>query len=107
MNSGMNSLAFVEREAVALAVEVTEDELTVLQVDGRRVPVPLFWDPRLSHAPEVEREKFEFIGRGGGIYWPLIDEDVSVSGILKGNPSYEFETSLNACLSKRESSPSR
>ena len=99
----MNSLAVVEREAVASAVEVTEDELTVSLIDGRRVSVPLVWYPRLSHATQSEREKYELIGRGTGIHWPLIDEDLSVSGILKGNPSYESEKSLRKWLDKRKS----
>lgn len=103
----MNSLAVVEREAVASAVQVTEDELTVSLVDGRRVSVPLVWYPRLSHATQIEREKYELIGRGTGIHWPLIDEDLSVSGILKGNPSCESEKSLKAWLDERGSIKSR
>lgn len=99
----MSSLAVVEREAIASAVEVTEDELTVSLVDGRRISVPLVWYPRLSHATRIEREKFELIGRGTGIHWPLVDEDLSVSGILKGNPSYESEKSLKAWLEARGS----
>jgi len=99
----MNSLAVVEREAVASEVLVSEDELTVSLVDGRRISVPLAWYPRLSHATQIEREKYQLIGRGTGIHWPLIDEDLSVSGILKGNPSYESEKSLGAWLSERES----
>ena len=99
----MNSLAVVEREAVASGVLVTEDELTVSLVDGRRISVPLAWYPRLSHATQIEREKYQLIGRGTGIHWALIDEDLSVSGILKGNPSYESEKSLGAWLSERES----
>jgi hypothetical protein len=101
--NGMNSLATVEREVAALGVVVTEDELTVSLVDGRRISVPLAWYPRLSHASEIEREKYELIGRGTGIHWPLIDEDLSVSGILKGNPSYESEKSLSRWLNERES----
>ena len=99
----MNSLAVVEREAIASSVVVTEDELSVSLVDGRRVSVPLAWYPRLSHATPIEREKCELIGRGTGIHWPLIDEDLSVSGILKGNPSFESEKSLQAWLDGRES----
>ena len=99
----MNSLALVEREVAALSVVVTEDELTVSLIDGRRISVPLAWYPRLSHASEIEREKYELIGRGTGIHWPLIDEDLSVSGILKGNPSYESEKSLSSWLKERES----
>ena len=99
----MNSLAVVEREAVASAVEVTEDELTVSLVDGRRVSVPLVWYPRLSHATQKERETYELMGRGTGIHWPLVDEDLSVSGILRGNPSCESEKSLRGWLEERAS----
>ena len=99
----MNSLAIVEREVAALGVVVSEDELTVSLIDGRRISVPLAWYPRLSHASKAEREKYELIGRGTGIHWPLIDEDLSVSGILKGNPSYESEKSLSSWLKERES----
>jgi hypothetical protein len=41
------------------------------------------------------------IGHGTGIHWPLLDEDLSVSGILKGNPSFESEKSLQAWLDAR------
>lgn len=97
----MNSLAVVEREAAASSVEVTEDELIVSLVDGRRISVPLAWYPRLSHATPEERDSYELMGRGTGIHWPLIDEDLSVSGILRGNPSYESEKSLQNWLKGR------
>ncbi len=103
----MNSLAGVERDMVATKVEISEYELTVSLLDGRRISVPLGWYPRLSHATPSEREKFEVIGRGTGIHWPLLDEDISVSGIFKGNPSYECEESLKNWLAERESIPSR
>lgn len=99
----MNSLAVVEREAMASSVEVTEDELIVSLVDGRRISVPLSWYPRLSHGNSLERNEYELMGRGTGIHWPLLDEDLSVSGLLKGNPSFESEKSLSAWLKTRES----
>ena len=99
----MNSLSVVEREAIASKVEITEDELIVSLVDGRRISVPLTWYPRLSHGTEKERKEHELIGRGTGIHWPLLDEDLSISGILRGNPSFESEQSLSVWLKNRES----
>jgi len=99
----MNSLAVVERAAIASHVEINENELSVSLVDGRRISVPLSWYPRLSHATPAEREQCQLIGRGTGIHWPLLDEDLSVSGILKGNPSFESEQSLQAWLDARAS----
>jgi len=103
----MNSSAVVEREAAASSVVVTDDELIISLVDGRRISAPLVWYPRLSHATQKERETYELMGRGTGIHWPLIDEDLSVSGILRGNPSYESEKSLQGWLEKRGSIQSR
>lgn len=65
-------------------VEVTDDELTVHLVDGRRVSAPLVWYPRLLHASPDQRNEWELIGEGEGIHWPQIDEDLSVAGILRG-----------------------
>ncbi len=98
----MNSLDMVQREATASKIEVSEDELIVHLVDGRRISAPITWYPRLSHATQKERDHYELIGRGTGIHWPLLDEDLSVSGILKGNPSFESEKSLQAWLDARE-----
>ncbi|ACF14405.1 conserved hypothetical protein [Chloroherpeton thalassium ATCC 35110] len=94
----MNSLAIVEREAAASNVEVTEDELIVSLFDGRRISVPITWYPRLFHGTVEERSTYELMGRGTGIHWPLLDEDISVSGLLKGNPSFESERSLQNWL---------
>jgi hypothetical protein len=38
---------------------------------------------RLTNASEIERERFEISPSGYGIHWPLIDEDLSVPGLLK------------------------
>ncbi|MGZ0656787.1 DUF2442 domain-containing protein [Coraliomargarita sp. W4R72] len=40
---------------------LTEDELSVSLLDGRRVSVPLVWYPRLSHATQADREAYELI----------------------------------------------
>ena len=78
------STLVVETEPRAMQVEVTDDELTVHLVDGRRVSAPLVWYPRLLRANLDQRNDFELIGEGEGIHWPQIDEDLSVAGILRG-----------------------
>lgn len=74
----------VETEPRAMDVAVSDDELTVHLVDGRRVSAPLVWYPRLLHATASQRNDWELIGEGEGIHWPQIDEDLSVAGILRG-----------------------
>jgi hypothetical protein len=67
-----------------MQVAVTDDELTVHLIDGRRVSAPLVWFPRLLHATADQRNDWELIGEGEGIHWPQVDEDLSVAGILRG-----------------------
>ncbi|MDP8922007.1 MAG: DUF2442 domain-containing protein [Chloroflexota bacterium] len=63
-------------------VDVTGDELVVHLVDGRTISVPLEWFPRLREATPEERADWRLIGRGVGIHWDRLDEDVSVRGLL-------------------------
>jgi len=37
---------------------------------------------RLSKASLRERKKFEISPSGYGIHWPIIDEDLSIDGLL-------------------------
>ena len=68
----------------AIDVAVSADELTVELADGRRVIVPIAWFPRLLHADQDQRRNWRLVGDGQGIHWPDVDEDLSVSGLLRG-----------------------
>jgi len=85
----------------AQSVRVTEDTLSVDLSDGRTISVPLAWFPRLAHATRKQRSQWRLIGRGHGIHWPLIDEDVSVEGLLAGRPSGESQESFKRWLTRR------
>ena len=68
-------------------VEVTEDTITAVLMDGRTITVPLIWSWRLSEATPEQRANFEIIGEGEGVHWPDIDEDISAEGMLYGVPA--------------------
>ena len=68
--------------ADAVDVSCTDDELVVTLADGRRVSAPLEWFPRLLRATPAQREKWRLIGRGVGIHWDDVDEDISVRSLL-------------------------
>jgi hypothetical protein len=76
----------ISDERVA-AVTCTADRLEVELKDGRRISVPLESYPRLETATPEQRAKWEPCGAGHGIHWPLIDEDLSVEGLLRGAPA--------------------
>lgn len=86
-------------------VSVTEDSLSVDLSDGRTVSVPLAWFPRLLHATREERENWRLIGKGQGIHWKDIDEDISVEGLLAGRPSGESQESFSKWLNLRTTRP--
>jgi hypothetical protein len=56
--------------------------LVVRLEDGREIAAPLAWFPRLRDATEAQRQAYRLVGRGVGIHWPELDEDVSVAGLL-------------------------
>jgi uncharacterized protein DUF2442 len=70
-----------------MAIEVTADLITAHLADGRIISVPLAWSWRLANAPPEQRQHFEIIGTGEGVYWPDIDEDLSAIGMLTGTPA--------------------
>lgn len=86
---------------VAVDVAVTDDALTVELADGRRLSVPVSWYPRLARGSTAERSKWRLIGRGTGIHWPDLDEDVAVEDLLAGRRSGESLQSLERWLESR------
>lgn len=91
----------------AVEVRVSDDTLSVDLTDGRTISVPLGWYPRLEHAKPEERANWRFIGKGQGIHWDGIDEDISIEGLLAGKPSGESQTSFQKWLLSRQTSASK
>lgn len=83
-------------EPLASEVFVSDDEITVHLVDGRKLSVPLVWFPRLLHGSSEQRNRFELIGEGEGIHWEDLDEDISVAGLLRGVRASQSRTASAA-----------
>ncbi len=82
-------------------VRVGDDDITVDLSDGRAITIPLAWFPRLFHALPAERNNWRWIGRGIGIHWPELDEDISIEDLVLGRPSGEGAASLGRWLAAR------
>ena len=76
-------ISAVKPDATAVDVRVTDDNIHVVLADGREVTAPLAWSPRLADATPEQRKNWRLIGRGQGIHWPDVDEDISVASLLK------------------------
>lgn len=74
----------LETDPVAVEVTFSTDSFQVSLEDGRELSVPLAWFPRLLHGAPEQRNQWELIGRGEGIHWESLDEDISVAGLLAG-----------------------
>ncbi|GJL60761.1 MAG: hypothetical protein NPIRA03_36180 [Nitrospirales bacterium] len=83
---------------------MTDDTLSVDLGDGRTISVPLVGFPRLVHGTPKERNNWRLIGRGEGIHWEDLDEDISIEGLLAGHASGESQASFKKWLDKRNSS---
>jgi len=64
-------------------VSFEDDMLQVLLSDGREIRVPLEWFPRLRDGSPENRQNWRLIGKGVGIHWPELDEDISLEGLLR------------------------
>jgi len=83
MFSASNQIADVRFDKANLIAELT---------DGRQIKAPLSWYPRLEKATPEERDHWKLVGKGYGVHWPDVDEDISVTMLLKGQPSLESRT---------------
>ena len=100
----METLTIEIRVAQIVDVHITEETLTVDLSDGRTVSVPLAWYPRLVHSTPTERNHWRLIGRGEGIHFSDLDEDISVENIVAGMPSSESQRSFQRWLEERQKS---
>jgi hypothetical protein len=73
----------IETKHRVMIVSTNEDGLT-LKIDGKVVSAG--WgdlSARLAEAPQVARQSIVISPTGYGLHWPLVDEDLSVDGILR------------------------
>ncbi len=77
-------------------IKVTSDSIVAQLADGRTVSVPLAWSWRLSEATAAQRNNFEIMGRGQGVHWPDVDEDISAIGMLSGTPARRLKRAVKS-----------
>jgi len=72
----------VKIDPLAVDVSFTRDSLHVTLADGREVSAPLEWFPRLRKATAAQKKRWRLIGKGIGIRWEDVDEDIAVETLL-------------------------
>ena len=67
----------------AVGIETT-DQYLVIRLSDREVRIP--WQrcsPVLAAATPDDRRRAELSPGGYGIHWPILDEDLSIGGLVK------------------------
>ncbi|UZO81949.1 DUF2442 domain-containing protein [Aquimarina sp. ERC-38] len=77
------SFLTINKSFQATDVSFNNDKMIVFFEDGRELSVPLEWFPTLRNASLQELSNWRFIGRGEGIHWEDLDEDISIENLLK------------------------
>ena len=78
----MSSLV-INKSKKAINVVFSDSKMIVFLEDGRELSIPLEWFPRLRKATSEQLSKWRLIGKGEGIHWSEIDEDISVENLLE------------------------
>jgi Protein of unknown function (DUF2442) len=99
--SGTDSALVLMAPPRAIQVTITDDTLAVDLEDGRTIAVPIGWFPRLAYGTAAERANVLIAGAGFGLYWPDLDEDIGVEGLLLGKKSMESPASFARWLEQR------
>ena len=79
----MSTLVGKINESMASDVWFDSDMMHVHLLDGREISVPLEWFPKLQDATNEQKIKWRRIGRGVGIHWDELDEDISAAALFK------------------------
>jgi hypothetical protein len=78
----MSTLA-IRLDPHAVDVIIDTSALHFILADGREISAPLEWFPRLRDATLDQRRNWQLIGKGVGVHWPDIDEDIAVATLMR------------------------
>jgi hypothetical protein len=78
----MSTLIYKTRDAIVSDVWFDSNMVYVRLLDGMEIGTPLEWFPKLRDATREQRMEWRLIGKGIGIHWECIDEDISIESLL-------------------------
>jgi len=87
----------IKSQATILDVFFDSDMMRIRLLDGKELSIPIMWFPKLRDAKPEQREKWRLIGRGIGIHWEELDEDISAESLLNLNLEGKNGTNSNYC----------
>lgn len=74
---------------------VFEDQWMILTVDHQTYRLPIEQiSSRLTQASDTECNVYQVSPSGYGIHWPMLDEDLSINGLIKLAESQSFQATV-------------
>ncbi|WP_395044574.1 DUF2442 domain-containing protein [Flavobacterium sp.] len=77
------SFLTINKSKNAINIAFENSKMIVFLEDGRELSIPLEWFPSLKKATDEQLNKWRLIGKGEGIHWEEIDEDISIENLLE------------------------
>ncbi len=74
--------SMLDEDQVPIDVQVDNTMIRVRFSGGLELATPVSRFPRLEYAEPALRNNWQLSGRGYGIHWPDLDEDISVRGLF-------------------------
>ncbi len=78
----MNPRRVIQEPTPIAGVRFADGRVYLALEDGREIGAPLKQFPRLAGATDAQRAHWRRIGRGLGVHWPDVDEDLHVAHLL-------------------------
>ncbi|TPV33828.1 DUF2442 domain-containing protein [Paucihalobacter ruber] len=72
----------ITKSPFAVDISFTTSKMVIILEDGRELSVPLEWFKKLRNASIDQLTNWRFIGKGEGIHWEELDEDISIENLL-------------------------
>ena len=93
-------MSTLKNKVLIKSVGFGSDRLFIELSTSRVLVVPYTYTKRLAQATKEELKEYRLIGGGRGIHFPLIDEDISVEGVIRdfGNEVKRVNISLPILL---------
>jgi uncharacterized protein (DUF4415 family) len=82
INDALHTLGPASEDLRPVVVACDSEFVSVSLADGRQIRVPLWWYPFLAEATPEQRSHVEL--EISGVWWPDLDEGLSVKGLLLG-----------------------
>jgi hypothetical protein len=74
--------SMLDENQIPVDVQVDDSMIRIRFSGGLELATPVSRFPRLKDAEPSQRIRWELIGRGQGIHWPDVDEDISIRGLF-------------------------